>query len=159
MLWTCGRYLGPDYGDGEQKGPQEVVNAAQLPALAKQSFPLCMQVSHCPQSQLVLLVHGLQNGCAQKTKIQLSVSSSLCINSTCDARAHEHLVSGATSTIEKADSALCIFGAEHDEQAASGLSSEAQWASPAGSLSQGEPQPYTLSGIRTTIKVACVEQH
>ena len=36
------RYLGPDYGD-ERKGPQGVVSAAQLPLLAKQSFPLCMQ--------------------------------------------------------------------------------------------------------------------
>ena len=35
------RYLGPDYG--EEPGPQDVVMAAQLPALARQSFPLCMQ--------------------------------------------------------------------------------------------------------------------
>lgn len=39
-----GRYLGPDYGDGERKGPQDVVTAAQVPFSAKQSFPLCMQV-------------------------------------------------------------------------------------------------------------------
>lgn len=35
------RYLGPDYG--EEQGPQDVVMAAQLPALARHSFPLCMQ--------------------------------------------------------------------------------------------------------------------
>jgi DNA primase large subunit len=35
------RYLGPDYG--EQQGPQDVVLASQLPGLARQSFPLCMQ--------------------------------------------------------------------------------------------------------------------
>ncbi len=51
ILLDSTRYLGPDYGDGE-KGPQEVVTAAQLPALAKQSFPLCMQVpaAHPPLS-------------------------------------------------------------------------------------------------------------
>ena len=43
------RYLGPDYGD-ERKGPSEVVSAAQIPYLAKESFPLCMQAS--------LLFHG-----------------------------------------------------------------------------------------------------
>ena len=38
-----GRYLGPDYGE-EHSGPQDAVVAAQLPNLARQSFPLCMQV-------------------------------------------------------------------------------------------------------------------
>lgn len=37
------RYLGPDYGD-ENAAPHGVVLAAQLPALARQSFPLCMKV-------------------------------------------------------------------------------------------------------------------
>ena len=36
------RYLGPDYGD-ENAAPRGVVLAAQLPALARQSFPLCMK--------------------------------------------------------------------------------------------------------------------
>jgi len=40
------RYLGPDYGD-ERKGPSEAVAAAQIPYLAKESFPLCMQASFC----------------------------------------------------------------------------------------------------------------
>ena len=41
------RYLGPDYGD-ERKGPSEAVMAAQIPYLAKESFPLCMQASPLP---------------------------------------------------------------------------------------------------------------
>ena len=36
------RYLGPDYGD-ENTAPRGVVLAAQLPTLARQSFPLCMK--------------------------------------------------------------------------------------------------------------------
>ena len=41
------RYLGPDYGD-ERKGPSEAVMAAQIPYLAKESFPMCMQASPPP---------------------------------------------------------------------------------------------------------------
>ena len=45
QVGTCiCRYLGPDYGD-ERKGPSEAVSAAQIPYLAKESFPLCMQAS------------------------------------------------------------------------------------------------------------------
>ena len=46
------RYLGPDYGD-ERKGPSEAVAAAQVPYLAKESFPLCMQASRCSSSALI----------------------------------------------------------------------------------------------------------
>jgi hypothetical protein len=41
------RYLGPDYGD-ENAAPRGVVLAAQLPALARQSFPLCMKARRGP---------------------------------------------------------------------------------------------------------------
>ena len=46
------RYLGPDYGD-ERKGPSEAVATVQIPYLAKESFPLCMQASCCSSSALV----------------------------------------------------------------------------------------------------------
>ena len=42
------RYLGPDYGD-ENAAPRGVVLAAQLPALARQSFPLCMKARRGPE--------------------------------------------------------------------------------------------------------------
>ena len=38
------RYLGPDFS-GEENGPKDSVTYSQLPALAQQSFPLCMLVS------------------------------------------------------------------------------------------------------------------
>ncbi len=40
------RYLGPDYGDGGAAGPKGVVRAAEVPALARASFPLCMRAMY-----------------------------------------------------------------------------------------------------------------
>ena len=40
------RYLGPDYGDGGTTGPKGVVRAAEVPALARASFPLCMRAMY-----------------------------------------------------------------------------------------------------------------
>ena len=42
MIVCVSRYLGEDYNSSA--GNREAVTAAQLPALARQSFPLCMQV-------------------------------------------------------------------------------------------------------------------
>ncbi|KAK9838163.1 hypothetical protein WJX81_005591 [Elliptochloris bilobata] len=63
------RYLGPDYGD-ENAAPRGVVMAAALPALARQSFPLCMKMmyervetdhhlKHSGRLQLGLFLKGL----------------------------------------------------------------------------------------------------
>ncbi|BDA49539.1 DNA primase large subunit [Coccomyxa sp. Obi] len=70
VLSLSERYLGPDYGDGERKSPQDVVTAAQIPFLAKQSFPLCMQnmynrlhsdahLKHWGRMQLGLFLKGI----------------------------------------------------------------------------------------------------
>ena len=40
------RYLGPDYGDGAAGGAKGVVQAAEVPALARASFPLCMRAMY-----------------------------------------------------------------------------------------------------------------
>ena len=40
------RYLGPDYGDGGAAGAKGVVRAAEVPALARASFPLCMRAMY-----------------------------------------------------------------------------------------------------------------
>ena len=40
------RYLGPDYGDGASAGAKGVVRAAEVPALARVSFPLCMRAMY-----------------------------------------------------------------------------------------------------------------
>ncbi len=39
------RYLGPDFGN-EDNASTEAIAYTQLPSLARQSFPLCMLVSH-----------------------------------------------------------------------------------------------------------------
>eukprot|EP00884_Botryococcus_braunii_P016382 jgi/Botrbrau1/3427/Bobra.139_1s0007.1 len=62
------RYLGPDYGD--EGASKEVVTAAQIPVLARTSFPLCMQrmydhlhsvhhLKHTGRMQLGLFLKGI----------------------------------------------------------------------------------------------------
>ena len=53
LTWTAAqstervrRYLGPDYGDGAGIGAKGVVHAAEVPALARVSFPLCMRAMY-----------------------------------------------------------------------------------------------------------------
>ena len=40
------RYLGPDYGDSDVRSAKGVVRAADIPALARTSFPLCMRAMY-----------------------------------------------------------------------------------------------------------------
>jgi Eukaryotic and archaeal DNA primase, large subunit len=67
------RYLGPDFGDGGG-GAREGVTAAQIPSLARQSFPLCMlnmykhleadrHLRHSARLQLGLFLKARQSDC------------------------------------------------------------------------------------------------
>lgn len=52
------RYLGPDYGDAGAVGERDAVTAAQVPGLARQSFPLCMAL----MTQHLHAEHHLRHG-------------------------------------------------------------------------------------------------
>jgi DNA primase large subunit len=52
------RYLGPDYGDAGAVGERDAVTAAQVPGLARQSFPLCMAL----MAQHLHADHHLRHG-------------------------------------------------------------------------------------------------
>lgn len=42
FFFIARRYLGPDYSDAEKRGVLGAVSAADIPSLARASFPLCM---------------------------------------------------------------------------------------------------------------------
>lgn len=64
------RYLGPDYGEAAAGEQRDVVAAAQVPALARQSFPLCMAL----MTQHLHAEHHLRHG----GRIQLGLFLKVC---------------------------------------------------------------------------------
>lgn len=66
------RYLGPDYGDSDVRSSKGVVRAADVPALARASFPLCMRAMY----EAVHAEHHLRHSGRMELGLFLKVASS-----------------------------------------------------------------------------------